>query len=63
MTGDKMIWVKVSGELHKQFKPILREQGKKRGVKLLEQVELGKAVNKHMARAVRNAANNEERGT
>ena len=49
---DKMIWIKVDGMLHKQFKQVLKARSKRDGVHYLEQTEIGKGANNFMRHAI-----------
>ena len=49
---DKMIWIKVDGTLHRQFKAQLKTKGRKVGVRYIEQVEIGRAANRFMEKFV-----------
>ena len=48
----KMIWIDVDGCIHKEYKAVLKLKGEKKGVKFLEQKELGKIMDRNMKRIV-----------
>jgi hypothetical protein len=50
--NPKLVWAEVDGKLHAQFKEVLRAKSKKRRVRLIGKVELGRVLDRHMRREI-----------